>query len=341
MELYDTDCGCNRYSYYDDLYDTEDLIQDPDSNNQGDTEPSTAEPKPVDSSSPTDNQISPENPTDKENNLNPNNASEQATAPYDETLITRLQFGEDNTELTVQFDASHALYHPSMDYDIDEDYEGDQPFYWRGSDWGAHFVQFYIGDGLLSVMSDAEIWRSDYIEELDHAYLLSTLTGESANVQFVIGSNMPSILVLTWRYAKELVISALCLLAAWLIYRARRLTPAQTFSVVARRSLAEHLQATARFHWQQKDSQALLQSLQSEIKQQAHLHLSGFSQLSPIDQFQKLTDVSQIDTALIAQAMTGENITSEAAFIKSVRTLQSLRAKLLNPSSAENAEKLQ
>ncbi|BFM07712.1 DUF4350 domain-containing protein [Halioxenophilus aromaticivorans] len=353
IELYATECGCSVYGYYEDELDWIDDSLDQETtgeetstalDNEPDQDPDHRQDQEFEQKQEQKVPEAPLEQSQREDDKPPvpeakdeaedeaEDSAQEYLAELDETLVTTLQFGDEDIEYTILFNPAFGLYHAYMD-EAEDDGSVLNPFYWRGSDWAAHFVQFTVGDGLVTVMSDSEIWKNTSVEEQDHAYLLTALTDEEGQVLFVIGSDMPSLLELIWRYAKEVVISGIVCLVAWLVYRGRRFAPALPVASLERRSLAEHLQAVAAFHWRARDPQTLIESLQSEIDQLANRNIAGYSQLQLQQQHQALANFSHLPLAQLASAMGAEHEHSEHRFTETVKTLQVLRRHLLTPAS--------
>ncbi|WP_317929429.1 DUF4350 domain-containing protein [Halioxenophilus sp. WMMB6] len=328
IEIYSTDCDCDRTNYFFDDEasgenddDTEEPVK---SKDHGNLKELLDTPEKSDDSHHPIDEISGSDTTDNNNNRTDKAPIEESTDP---SLITELEFDEVDGVLHINFNPATALYHPYMD--DEEDTESDsQPFYWQGSEWGTHFMQFYIGEGMVSVVSDPAIWQNYYLEEFDHAYLLSILTDYSKTVRFIVGSNMPSLAALIWQNAPEFVIACGLLLITWLYYRSRRFLPATGINYTVRRSLAEHIQAVGDYLWQQKQSNALLASIRQEIEQRAGFYIGGFNQLSQAQQYQKLAELAQLPMERVASAMAQTDIISELVFTETIQSLQTIKAKL-------------
>ena len=227
IEFVETDCNCYKNYYYPD--DTEQEASQEDN-----SETSTATTA-LDDPSQEENQAEEDKDEDIQESIDP-------------TLLTVLTFEDMDTEISVNFNPATELYHPYLDYEEDE-YTGYTPFYWEGSDWGTHFLQFQVGDGLLTVISDPYIFDNDEINDYDHSYLLSVLAGQGSTLTFVIGKNVPSLITLAWRHGPELFAAFGVWLLFWIFYRSKRFLPPEQRSVTSRRSLAEHIEAVAHFYW--------------------------------------------------------------------------------------------
>ena len=127
-----------------------------------------------------------------------------------EEALTRVVFDDDIGEIEVAFDTSRVLQHAFFD---DADDAGlHQPFSWSSSEYGVHMMQFEVGDGLLTIVSDPGIWTSYHIDQHDNAYLLWLLSSDDGSFAILRSVLHDSIWVLMKRNASELLIAApLCL----------------------------------------------------------------------------------------------------------------------------------
>lgn len=130
---------------------------------------------------------------------------------------------------------------------------------WRvESDAGAHLLQYAVGDGVITVLSDTRLFTNERIGEQDHALLLAYLMDGQRNAWLLYSSDMPSLLALVWRYAPELLSSLLLLvlLAVWRM--SGRSGPILCDGGEARRDLMEHLEAAAGYSWRIDRSRRLV-----------------------------------------------------------------------------------
>lgn len=257
-----------------------------------------------------------------------NKTAEIAEQEVDPDRLTTLRFEGVKEDVRVLFRPRWTLSHPALYLKKGEQYKGEQPIYWSGSESGTHFMQFYVGKGLLSVMSDPEVWRSRQIGKLDHAYLLSILVGEGSRVYFLVGNRMPSIFSLAWRHGREIIIALAVWLVLWLLYRGRRFLPPRQITVTARRSIAEHIHAVANFLWQRGASDELLATLREEIQRRASLVVHGYAGLSDSQRMRALSDYSGIPEQAVLVAMSTRGINNEEQFTQAVQSLQKIRSTL-------------
>jgi len=104
-----------------------------------------------------------------------------------ESEITYLSFTNIKEKLKINFSSNSSLSHPYLYSDNDYKKTELDPTYWAGNEKGTYFMQFEVGEGLLSIITDNGIWRSSSIDELDHAYLLWVLGKNNSEVVLLYG----------------------------------------------------------------------------------------------------------------------------------------------------------
>ena len=121
-----------------------------------------------------------------------------------------------------------------------------------------HLLQFQVGAGRLTVLSDNAFLHNDEIGEADHALFLADLTEGTRKVWLLYSSDMPSLLALLWRNAPFLVVSLVTVALLWLGYLTAFSGPRRRLGEPSRRSLLEHLDAAAAYAWRIDRARGLL-----------------------------------------------------------------------------------
>ncbi len=163
--------------------------------------------------------------------------------------------GEGQQKLTVEFDERRWF---SVDYDGD---------YWlEPEEDNPHLLQFAVGGGYVTFLSDSRFFDNEHIGDYDHAPLLAELTAGYDRVWLLYSSQMPSLAALLWRAAPYLVVS-LGLLTLLLVWRmSRRTGPLILIGEQQRRNLLEHLQAAAEFNWRFGPAEGRLQLARKQVE---------------------------------------------------------------------------
>lgn len=252
------------------------------------------------------------------------NQQQEQNIPDDE--ITELSFEGVKHRFRMHFSPYTSLHHPS--FDKDESATGNEehkPFYWAGSQYGVHFIQLYIDQGLISIISDKAVWNSNNIGTLDHAYLLWFLSEGMGDVVLLYGIYTPSLLDYAWRYLPEwLVIFAVWLLA-WLVYRSRRFGPVRRQSAHGHRSIAEHIQASAEYLWNEDRKDILIDPVRADVlRRLQHVH-PGYSHLSQSEQLAFIVQHTGLDQQRIHDALIKPFDGREKEFTSVMQDLQFIR----------------
>jgi len=256
------------------------------------------------------------------------NAQDQKSSVDDiipDAELTKLYFEGVEHAVKIHFSEDATLYHPLLDDKRRKAYDGPRPFYWEENRAGIQFMQFHVGQGLLTVMSEGSIWNSRSIGTLDHAFLLSILTAGGEDILLVYGTQMPTIFELWRQYAPETLIAGLIWFIAWLLYRTKRFGGFREPSSTVRRSLDEHILASGSHLWRSKQRQALLSSIKPAIFRQLERINAGFSRLSPQQQVSLVSQQSGLSPQEVEMALFREEIASEEQFYHIVGLLQQLR----------------
>ena len=245
----------------------------------------------------------------------------------DESLIS-IDFGEDTGVLEIGFSWDRVLTHPYIE-GLEEDGAGTQPFSWSSSDYGVHMMQFDVGSGLLTIISDPTIWTSRRIDQHDHAYLLWVLSSKEGDFAILHPSLRDSIWVLITHNAPELLIALAFLIIFWLWrqgHRFGRIVPRDTS---AGRALAEHFSATANYLWHRKAVDALIEPVRQQILRRASVVLPGFvaANNDPERQLELISKHCGIEKPTVDVALNAGEF-NETSFVRTVKLLKYIEQSL-------------
>ncbi|GAB1259256.1 DUF4350 domain-containing protein [Aurantivibrio plasticivorans] len=240
--------------------------------------------------------------------------------------FSRLAFNGIDYTLLADFSGSGSLDHPSF-YEDSEDYQGIQSFYWAGNDVAITFMQLDVGDGLLTVMSDINIWNNDQVGLLDHAHLLQILTDGSDQVVFLYGAVVPTLLDLIWKHFREVTIASLLLLVLWIVYSARRFGPIHVVDHLTRRSFKEHIDTMAEYYWKQGLTGELVEGLRSEIKRKVQRLYPDLFRIDDDEKNkrlleEKLHELTDLPRHTVNNMLMGEVPKDELKFYMCIKLLQ-------------------
>ncbi len=228
------------------------------------------------------------------------------------------------TRLYVQNESDPAYMSFDPAFHLDDPLDHAQS--WANSADATHLLQIVYGKGLITVLTDADIWKNRAIGKYDNAWLLWYLSQESA-VTLVLGTDHDDLLSLLWRYFPQAMLCLALLLGAGLWHSAVRQGPLQPAPSRARRQLSEHLRASADFVLRRKGQHVLLQALQQDILRRARQLHPGFETLPVAEQWHVLGRMTRQPTSTIGQALhpQREHRLSRTEFTRQVACLQTLR----------------
>jgi len=137
------------------------------------------------------------------------------------------------------------------------------------------------GKGRITVLANLDFINNSTVADADHAalfvYLSSLAKGQ--DIWFVYGTDVPAL----WRwlidYAWTVLIAVALLLIIWLWMISRRFGPMLPARSAERRSIVEHVTASAHYLWRCKQGQALYRLLCNDFHKRACLRHPHWSQL--------------------------------------------------------------
>ena len=246
-----------------------------------------------------------------------------APAPYQPPAtpwpeLTRLYLENEQAPAYMSFDPALHLEDPD-----------DIAHSWANSAEATHLLQIERGAGTITVLSDAQLWKTRAIARYDNAWLLWYLTQDSAVTMVVQTRHGNLFTLLVRQFPLALTASALLLILALWRY-ASRTGPVLPAATRARRQLAEHARACADFMARRGGQQVLLTNLRQDIARRARQRHPGFEHLVVAEQWQVLARLSQQTTAFVSDALRprpAQHI-SQTDFTRQVAHLQTLRNSL-------------
>lgn len=200
---------------------------------------------------------------------------------------------------------------------------------WANSARATHMMQLPYGVGSVTVVTDAELWKTPAIAQHDNAWLLWYLSADTS-VTLLYNTEHDGLLTLLWRYFPQAIVALLALIGLWLWHVGVRHGPVQAPAPSGRRQLMEHLRASADFILRHNGQQTLLQALQQDVLRRARHRHPGFDQLNVAEQWLALSRLTRQPTRAISQALSPapKRRLSSAEFCRQVAHLQALRNSL-------------
>ena len=245
----------------------------------------------------------------------------------DKEILTLVEFEYPTENLNIHFDTDTIFIHDAFTSDGMANDDLLTPTSWSRSDHGVHFMQFVVGNGLLTLVSDASIWSSYRIAEHDHAYLLWILTEGNGNLTIlrsVIRDSLPELIA---RNAFELFLAVLLLAVAWVWRIGLRFGRVVDEDFQISRARGEHLLAMGRYLWHRKKSEFLLAALRQRIQRRSNLIVAGYHNAESLRQFELLAKYCNLNTDAVVSAFQLSEF-NEHTFVHTVKTLKQVEHSL-------------
>ncbi|WP_433588521.1 DUF4350 domain-containing protein [Pseudomonas koreensis] len=239
--------------------------------------------------------------------------AELADDPYPD--LTKLYLEDEDAPAYAGFDTAFHLEDPKNLAQA-----------WANSAKATHMMQLAYGLGSITVVTDAELWKTPSISQHDNAWLLWYLSADT-DVTLVFSTEHDSLPALLWRYFPQAIVALLALIALGLWHVGVRHGPLLAPAPRARRQLQEHLRASADFILRHNGQHMLLQALQQDVLRRARRRHPGFDQLNVAEQWLVLSRLTRQPTRAISQALSPvpKQRMSSADFSRQVAHLQTLR----------------
>lgn len=204
---------------------------------------------------------------------------------------------------------------------------------------GGHLLQYALGQGKITVISDLQPFSNPSIGEHDHALLLALLVGDQQQAWLLYSSAMPALPILVWRQAPGLVISLLALgvLLVWSL--TLRGGPVRPMGQPVRRNLMEHLAAVGGYLWRTDQAAGAFLHSQAALEQAWRRRHPVLGAMEQAARCQWIARHVGLPTQLVEQALYGE-YQGEQGFIQVTAIQQRLAAQLrIQKEQTSNGEK--
>lgn len=204
---------------------------------------------------------------------------------------------------------------------------------------GDHFnlLEYTLGDGTVTVLSDLSLFTNADIGKHDHAYLLYQLMAGPGKAWIFYSADMPSLLALLWKKAPYLTMLSLFLLmmAGWrmLMRSGPRLKP----QYEDRRNLLEHIDATAIYSWRIDKAHQLFSDNRKAIEQAWRRRHPQLGNMTQNERCQWIGEKTGISASAVERTLYSE-IANEQDFIRASAVMQQLAAIINQRAGPELAD---
>ncbi len=200
-----------------------------------------------------------------------------------------------------------------------------------GGEDGHLLIRKPHGSGWVAILSDPGLPSNARLGEYEHAAFLwsaVTVAGKPVSARLVRWLQYPTLGALLWRHGWRAVAAGAVLLAFWLWRRAARFGPLLPVPSRARRSLIEHIRASAEFLWRQGEAGSLVESSRQALLKRAGVRFPGFARMPSRAKVEKLAALAELPGETVAWALGGAVPGRPHDLTRMIETLERLRRPL-------------
>ncbi len=230
--------------------------------------------------------------------------------------LSHINIGDYAETIRLEFGGNHYLTCP------DEE---------TGCSWGDNGTQLVylpLGEGSITAVTSLSFLSNQRIHCFDHALLLGFLANRANKTWLLYDPELPALS--KWILARFPMasVSFLLLLSCWGASRSLRFGPDLPTLDIGRRELLEHLEASTHFSWRRGQLQGALDEVRSDLLERASLHHGGKRALNAQEVAQLFAPLTHQSESDIYSAMTDPAPVRRREFIRTVKTLQTIRSVL-------------
>lgn len=196
---------------------------------------------------------------------------------------------------------------------------------------GSHVLEYHLGDGYVSLLSDLGFMENAHIAEHDNAAFLYTLVhmrNDNHRIWIVQNDNMPSLMSIIRHKSPATLVTLAILLLFWLWYTTRRFGPLQKPASSHRRSLREHIAASGLYQWRNHNRTSLFMDVKAALLEQIAQTRPLWRQLSDKELADKLARTAGIPADRVFSVLQATGVDKENEFTQYIEVLSLIRKKL-------------
>ena len=249
----------------------------------------------------------------------------------DRAAIFVLPRDESEAEITVHFPHYRKLVTATDQKIHNTQYEKPEPSWVIKDELGQYLAQYSLDSGLLTVLNSSNIFKNNNLDENDNAYLLHYLVqqpGYDGGVWLIRVDDMPALWRWLWDNAWYAMTSLTLLFLLWLWRAPLRFGPVMDDEKIERRSLLEHVRASAYYRWHEEQKGVLLSKVQESLWEKIHVTHPIVRRENPAQAFAMLAEITSIKESLIKQALSPVQEMNEHEFTRLIRILENIRKHL-------------
>lgn len=196
---------------------------------------------------------------------------------------------------------------------------------------GAQLLEYRIGRGRVTLLSDIYFMLNKSIGKFDHAsflYYLVHVDDKPHKIWLIKYGDSPSLFALIFEKSSLVIYTLLAFVLIWLWYASRRFGPIVSGTSTIRRSMREHIESTGHYQWRHHNRGELLASVHKALHDELVHSRPLWAKLPPEELAEKLAKLAKLDKQRVYKAITTRTVERELDFTALLETLSILRKTL-------------
>lgn len=203
--------------------------------------------------------------------------------------------------------------------------ENQEVYYHAGDELGYTFVQIERGLGLITLMTEVEIWNNHQIQDFDNVVLLTGMLSGIDTLYMMVPKERQHWFFLLFSFAPYFICIGGLLLFTFLWRKAVRFGATYHLPGKERVVFSQHIEAAGQYYWTHQQQYVLLDSVRAVILQALIRRWPTVAQSDLEKQIHLLSELSGWQPETVKELVFGHEPLNEGAFTKRIIGLQKLR----------------
>jgi hypothetical protein len=189
------------------------------------------------------------------------------------------------------------------------------------------FAQYEYDEGMVTVVTDMDIWKNDLIAKHDHAMFLYQLVGGADQVWFLYNTLQPSLISIMVDLIPLVIISFIIILLLALFSASWRKGSPEFDDERIQREFMLHIEAAGEFSYRNDHGVILLKGLMDSLESKLTKSIHQYKKLSVHNKIEKLSQLTGLSKKEL-EILWHDVETTQDSFVEKVLLVQTIRKKL-------------
>lgn len=198
-------------------------------------------------------------------------------------------------------------------------------YYSVSNDEGNTLIQLEQGEGMITLMTETQIWNNWQLDEDDNAIILLGFLQNNSQVYFLNPVEQPHWFILLYRYSAAFIWLLALLIISGIWHLGSRFGPKQSLSLLTQSRFIDHIKVAGDYYWQHDNQQIML----LEVRRIIFHHINQkWPSLHGADQNKIVAHMAELSSwpaDTITKLMFENSTLNQSQFTQWMKGLQQLR----------------